>query len=215
MYWLICMLLAHGASARTAGHSARPNGLGPAALGGAGNGGGSEGGVLLLPEPVFSPLSSLLPRSRRRIAYYEPPADAPAISVQPSPAPERLKGNAAGEDAGDDGSPRSPPGVGADSDARLPPGGVTSSPLPDVTTVHGGGGNHPGNVDGGGGGGAHGGQAPVPTLPGFGTGDGGSHGHASEDAQPPGAAGDALPPGDDAGSTALEGSGSSANVLVS
>ena len=73
----------------------------------------------------------------------------------------------------------------------------------------------PGNVDGGGGGGAREGQFPVPTVPGFGTDNGGTHGNASADAQPPGAAGDSLPPGDDAGTAALEGRRSSADVLVS
>ena len=205
MYWLIYMLLAHGASARTAGYSARPNGLGPAAPGGAGNGGGSEGGVLLLLDPFFSPLSSLLPRPQRRIAYYESSTDAPAVYLQSSPAPEGFEGDEAGENAGDDGSLRPSPGVGANPDARLPPGG-TSSPLPAVATIRGGGGDYPEDAGGGGGGGALGGQAPFPSLPGLGAGDSGS-----SELSP----GDALPTGNSTGPSAVEGRGSLADVLVS
>ena len=215
MYWVIRLLLAYGASACASGHGAGPYGFSPEASGGTGTGGGSEGRVFLLPNPVLSSLPALLPRSRRRITYYEPPADAPPVFIQPPTTTERPAGDEVGENAGDDGSSGSPPGLGTDPVAQLSPDDVTSSPFPVVTTIRGGGGNYPGDVDGGRGGGAREGQVPVPTVPGSGTDNGGTHGHASADAQPPGAAGDSLPPGDDAGTAALEGSRSSADVLVS
>ena len=215
MYWVVLFLHAYGASASSPGHGAGSHGFSPEASGGTGTGGSSEGRVFLLPDPVLSSLPALLPRSRRRISYYEPPADVPTVPIQPPTTTERPAGDEVGENAGDDGSSGSPPGLGTDPVAQLPPDDVTSSPFPDVTTIRGGGGTYPGNVDGGGGGGAREGQFPVPTVPGFGTDNGGTHGNASADAQPPGAAGDSLPPGDDAGTAALEGSRSSADVLVS
>ena len=215
MYWVVRLLLAYGASASASGHGAGPYGFSPEASGGTGTGRGSEGRGFLLPNPVLSSLPALLPRSRRRITYYEPPADAPPVFIQPPTTTERPAGDEVGENAGDDGSSGSPPGLGTDPVAQLPPDDVTSGPFPVVTTIRGGGGTYPGNGDGGGGGGAREGQVPVPTVPGFGTDNGGTHGNASADAQPPGAAGDSLPPGDDAGTAALEGSRSSADVLVS
>ena len=100
MYWAIYLLLAHGATARTIGHGPGPHGLGPASPGGAGDGGGSEVGVLLLPDPFFSSLPSLLPRPQPRITYFEPATDAPAVPVQSSSAPEGLKGDEASADSG-------------------------------------------------------------------------------------------------------------------
>ena len=212
MYRAIYLLLAHGAAARPIGHGTGSHGLGPASEGGAGVGGGPEVGVLLLPDPVFSSLPPLLPRPRPRIAYFEPTTDAPAVLVQPSPAPEGLESNEAGADSWDDGSPRPSLGVGANSAAGFSPNG-TSSSLPAITTVRGGGGGYPedaGTASGGGGalgdGGAPGGQAPFPSLPELRFGDGGPDGLAPKDA---------LPSGNGTGSPAIERLGSTPNVLVS
>ena len=206
MYCLAIMLLAYVASARPLGHRPRFNGLRSAAPGGAGDGGSSEVGVFLLSDPFLSPLSSVLPRPQPRIAYYESSTDAPAIPIQSSTASYRFEGDEAGEDEGNGGSPRPSPGVRADSDERLSLDG-TSSPLPDVASVRGGGGDHPTSP----GGGALGGQAPFPTLSRLGAGDGGSGGLTSKDA---------LSSGNGTGPPTIEGRGSSAgggpaDVLVS
>ena len=131
MYYIILVLLAHGASTGSTGYRSGPNGFSAASPGGSGDGGSSAVGIFLFPDPFLSPLSSVLPRPEPRIAYYESSSDAAAVPVQSSTAAVRFEGDEAGEDEGHDGSPRPSPGVRADSSTRLPLGCLLyTSPSP-------------------------------------------------------------------------------------